>query len=185
MASLPACATRVERRLIPFRNQPAVPRLPDGYVLESEPSPHPGELNRLLMACGEPQRSETKLAQVLLRSAWQLSVRNAAGELVGFVRATSDQALNANLWDLAAAPGDEQQQAVLTVLVHAALSRLRRELSGCSISVAAPPEALPALRRYGFLVDPGGIRAMGLGLKAEVEAPAPAGDGASSRPMAE
>lgn len=158
--------------MIPFRNQPAVPRLPDGYVLESEPSPQPGELNLLLMACGEPQRSEAKLAQVLLRSAWQLSVRNTAGELVGFVRATSDQALNANLWDLAAAPGDEQQQqAVLTVLVHAALSRLRRELSGCSISVAAPPEALPALRRYGFLVDPGGIRAMGLCLKEAASAP--------------
>jgi hypothetical protein len=158
--------------LIPFRNQPAVPRLPDGYVLESEPSPQPGELNLLLMACGEPQRSEAKLAQVLLRSTWQLSVRNTAGELVGFVRATSDQALNANLWDLAAAPGDEQQQqAVLTVLVHAALSRLRRELSGCSISVAAPPEALPALRRYGFLVDPGGIRAMGLCLKEAASAP--------------
>jgi hypothetical protein len=158
--------------LIPFRNQPAVPRLPDGYVLESEPSPQPGELNLLLMACGEPQRSEAKLAQEHLRSAWQLSVRNTAGELVGFVRATSDQALNANLWDLAAAPGDEQQQqAVLTVLVHAALSRLRRELSGCSISVAAPPEALPALRRYGFLVDPGGIRAMGLCLKEAASAP--------------
>ena len=158
--------------MIPFRNQPAVPRLPDGYVLESEPSPQPGELNLLLMACGEPQRSEAKLAQVLLRSTWQLSVRNTAGELVGFVRATSDQALNANLWDLAAAPGDEQQQqAVLTVLVHAALSRLRRELSGCSISVAAPPEALPALRRYGFLVDPGGIRAMGLCLKEAASAP--------------
>ncbi len=149
-----------------------MPRLPDGYVLESEPSPQPGELNLLLMACGEPQRSEAKLAQVLLRSTWQLSVRNTAGELVGFVRATSDQALNANLWDLAAAPGDEQQQqAVLTVLVHAALSRLRRELSGCSISVAAPPEALPALRRYGFLVDPGGIRAMGLCLKEAASAP--------------
>ena len=158
--------------MIPFRNQPAVPRLPDGYVLESEPSPQPGELNLLLMACGEPQRSEAKLAQVLLRSAWQLSVRNTAGELVGFVRAPSDQALNANLWDLAAAPGDEQQQqAVLTVLVHAALSRLRRELSGCSISVAAPPEALPALRRYGFLVDPGGISAMGLCLKEAASAP--------------
>jgi hypothetical protein len=101
---------------------------------------------------------------MLQRSAWQLSVRNPRGELVGFVRATSDQALNANLWDLAAAPDDDQQQAVLAVLVHGALHRLRRELSGCSISVAAPPMALEALRRYGFLVDPGGIRAMGLTL---------------------
>ena len=29
----------------------------------------------------------------------------------------------------------------------------------------APPEALRALERYGFVVDPGGIRAMGLKLR--------------------
>ena len=50
------------------------------------------------------------------------------------------------------------------MLVHAALGRLRRELAGCSISLSAPPQALAALERYGFAVDPGGIRAMGLKL---------------------
>ncbi|MDP5119865.1 MAG: N-acetyltransferase, partial [Prochlorococcaceae cyanobacterium MAG_34] len=29
---------------------------------------------------------------------------------------------------------------------------------------SAPPQALAALERYGFAVDPGGIRAMGLKL---------------------
>ena len=53
---------------------------------------------------------------------------------------------------------------MLHVLVQAGLQRLRRELGGCSISVSAPPEALEALRRAGFVVDPGGIRAMGLEL---------------------
>ena len=43
-------------------------------------------------------------------------------------------------------------------------ARLRRELPGCSISVAALPEAIEPLRRQGFVVDPGGIRAMGLQL---------------------
>ena len=43
--------------------------------------------------------------------------------------------------------------------------RLRRELSGCSISISAPQESLPALLRAGFVVDPGGIRAMGLRLE--------------------
>jgi hypothetical protein len=52
----------------------------------------------------------------------------------------------------------------MIVLVHSALSRLRRELPGCSISVAAAPMAQAALKRHGFVVDPGGIRAMGLSL---------------------
>ncbi|EAQ76756.1 hypothetical protein WH5701_05775 [Synechococcus sp. WH 5701] len=147
--------------MIPFRSQPPAPRLPEGYRTETEP-PQPGELNDLLMACGESRRDEQRLALVLERSAWQLCVRDQQGGLVGFVRATSDQALNANLWDLSAWPRDPQQAAVLAVLVHGALSRLRRELSGCSISVAAPPEALSALQQHGFMVDPGGIRAMGL-----------------------
>jgi len=154
--------------LIPFRSQPPAPRLPEGYRTETEP-PESGELNGLLMACGEARRDERRLALVLERSAWQLCVRNSQGRLVGFVRATSDQALNANLWDLSAWPRDPQQATVLAVLVHGALSRLRRELSGCSISVAAPPEALSALQQHGFLVDPGGIRAMGLVLTSTTE----------------
>jgi len=48
--------------------------------------------------------------------------------------------------------------------VQSGLGRLRRELGGCSISLSAPPEALTALTRMGFVVDPGGIRAMGLRL---------------------
>jgi len=69
-----------------------------------------------------------------------------------------------NLWDLAVAPSDPAQAQLFLVLVHAAMSRLRRELPGCSISVAAPALALEALKQSGFVVDPGGIRAMGLRL---------------------
>ena len=92
---------------------------------------------------------------------------NPAGQLVGFVRATSDRALNANLWDLVADPADPGRAEVIDALVQAALSRLRREMRGCSISLSAPPEALKALTRVGFVVDPGGIRAMGLDLRAD------------------
>jgi hypothetical protein len=154
--------------LIPFRSQPAAPRLPEGYSLSTDERPEPAELNALLAACGEKRRSEQRLLLALEGSAWHLSVRDPSGRLVGFVRATSDQALNANLWDLAASPADPDQQMLLSVLVHSALARLRKELSGCSISVAAPPEALQALQRHGFLVDPGGIRAMGLSLGSPV-----------------
>ena len=118
----------------------------------------------LLLACGDPPRQPERLALALGRSIWQLSVRNPAGELVGFVRATSDLALNANLWNLSGHPGDPHRDQILLVLVHTALKRLRRELPGCSISLSAPPEAVKALSQQGFVVDPGGIRAMGLGL---------------------
>ncbi len=84
---------------------------------------------------------------------------------MGFVRSTSDQALNANLWDLLVDPDDPDPSELLAVLLHTALGRLRRELAGCSISVSAPPEAIQHLEALGFVVDPGGIRAMGLTLR--------------------
>ena len=85
-------------------------------------------------------------------------------QLVGFVRVTSDQALNANLWDLGVVPDEPQAKRLLAVLVHAALSRLRKELPGCSISLASPPQAIEVLETFDFITDPNGIRAMGLDL---------------------
>ena len=147
--------------MIPFRHQSAQPRLAAGYQLLENPQPAPEALNQLLGLMGDAARTPERWALVLERSLWHLGVRNAKGQLVGFVRVTSDLALNANLWDLAADPGDPQQAVVFRVLIHAALSRLRRELGGCSISLSAPPAALEALEGQGFVVDPGGIRAMG------------------------
>ena len=155
----------IQSLLIPFRNQPSPPALPEGYGLESGDPPATAELQGLLLACGDPPRQPERLVLALKRSIWHLSVRNPAGELVGFVRATSDLALNANLWNLSGHPGDPHRDQVVLVLVHTALNRLRRELPGCSISLSAPPEAVKALTQQGFVVDPGGIRAMGLALR--------------------
>jgi hypothetical protein len=101
---------------------------------------------------------------VLEHSLWHLYILNPQEQVVGFVRSTSDLALNANLWDLWADARDSAQAELLLALVQGALAKLRRELPGCSISLSAPPEALQALQRQGFVVDPGGIRAMGLHL---------------------
>jgi hypothetical protein len=168
MASPQACATRAETLnslLIPFRSQSPTLRLREGYALVQQHDPEPADLNRLLEACGDPPRSPQRWRRVLERSAWHLTVLNPSGQLVGFVRATSDQALNANLWDLVADPADPDHAEVIDTLVQAALARLRREMAGCSISLSAPPEALKSLTRAGFVVDPGGIRAMGLNLR--------------------
>jgi hypothetical protein len=147
--------------LIPFRSQPPAPRLAEGYRLLENSGPAAEALNRLLALMGDPPRSPERWARVLERSLWHFGVADPSGQLVGFVRITSDLALNANLWDLCADPGDGQEQQVFAVLVFTALTRLRRELGGCSVSLSAPPAALAALERHGFMVDPAGIRAMG------------------------
>lgn len=148
-----------------FRSQASPPRLPEGYVLAWETLPvDVDDVQALLERCGAPVRPVARLALALERSNWSVRVRDADDQLVGFLRITSDGALNANLWDLAVDPDVDSHQTVLTVLIHSAVSRLRRELTGCSISLAAPPDTLDVLENQGFLVDPNGIRAMGLAL---------------------
>lgn len=154
--------------MLPFRSQPPAPRLPSGYRLEWQPSLQTTTLveglDRLLLLCGDRPRGESLWQRVLERSTWHLVVQDPEQRPVGFLRATSDQALNANLWDLLSDPADPGREEVITALVQSGLARLRRDLSGCSISLSAPPEALRVLSRAGFVVDPGGIRAMGLDL---------------------
>mgnify|MGYP003335555793 FL=1 len=148
-----------------FRSQASPPRLPEGYVLAWETLPvDVDDVQALLERCGAPVRPVARLALALERSNWSVRVRDADDRLVGFLRITSDGALNANLWDLAVDPDVDSHQTVLMVLIHSAVSRLRRELTGCSISLAAPPDTLDVLENQGFLVDPNGIRAMGLAL---------------------
>ena len=122
-------------------------------------------INALLQACGDQPHPVERWPLALQRSLWHLCILDQETQrLVGFVRATSDQALNANLWNLAAAPGEDQPK-LLKALVHRSLACLRRDLPGCSISIAAPAQALDAIKSQGFLLDPGGIRAMGLRLR--------------------
>jgi hypothetical protein len=151
--------------LLPFRGPSASSTLREGYQLLVQPDLQVEPLNALLESCGGRPRSSAVWTEVIRNSAWHLVVENPHRHWVGFIRATSDRALNANLWDLVSAPDDPARQEVIQALVVAALDRLRRELSGCSISISAPPEALSALIQSGFVIDPGGIRAMGLSLR--------------------
>ncbi len=79
------------------------------------------------------------------------------------IKVTSDKGLNANLWDLAAEPGD-QQETYMSIMVFKAIEIIRRELPGCSISVAAPLISINPLKANGFLLDPNGIKTMGFRL---------------------
>ena len=81
-------------------------------------------------------------------------------KLYGFVRVTSDRGLNANLWNLSAEKGNNQN-LFYSVLLQATLEKINREMPGCSISVQAPPSSFESLEENGFILDPNGIRVMG------------------------
>ena len=81
-------------------------------------------------------------------------------KLYGFVRVTSDRGLNANLWNLSAAPGDTQH-LYYSILLNVTLEKISREMPGCSISVQAPTSSFKSLEESGFILDPNGIRVMG------------------------
>ena len=150
--------------MLPFRHSIALPKLPNGFIFESQYPPSPKDLNRLLSRCNESTYSQGKLALALENSVYNLSIIEArSGKLSGFVRATSDYGLNINLWNLVADPGEKQGQ-ILVFLVYKSLNILRRDMPGCSISISAPLMSVSALEEQGFLIDPSGIRAMGLRL---------------------
>ena len=133
--------------------------------MKTEKAPSADALNRLLSRCNERTHPPKRLTMALENSFCYLSIlEEVSGNLSGFVRATSDNGLNANLWNLVAEPGNKQSQ-LLAVLVHRALVILRRDLPGCSISVSAPVMSIEALKENGFLIDPSGIRAMDFRLR--------------------
>ena len=119
------------------------------------------KINRLLSRSNQDTHQPRKLELALKSSDFYLTLlEKTSDNLVGFVRVTSDKGLNANLWDLVAEPGD-QQEKYMSIIVFKAIEIIRRELPGCSISVAAPLISLEALKANGFLLDPNGIKTMG------------------------
>ncbi len=135
-------------------------KLPSGFFLELKEAPTPNELNKLLARSNMDTYSPKKLALALRNSFYNISILEEESlQLCGFVRITTDQGLNANLWDLVALPGSNQRQ-FLSVLIYHSLFIIRQNLPGCSVSVAAPALAITALEEEGFLIDPSGIRTM-------------------------
>ena len=133
--------------------------------MKRDEAPDPKVLNRLLSKAGLEVHPTKKLFFALKNSDFYLSIfQELTGNLSGFVRVTSDKGLNANLWDLVAEPGDNQEK-LISVLIFRALQIIRTEMPGCSISISAPSQAINALKEQGFLLDPNGIRVMGFRLR--------------------
>tara|TARA_Y100001968_G_scaffold283871_1_gene282799 strand:- start:56 stop:508 length:453 start_codon:yes stop_codon:yes gene_type:complete len=140
------------------------PQIPAGFVLLRNEMVAVRKINRLLSRCNQDTHQPRKLELALKNSDFYLTLLQKASEdLVGFVRVTSDKGLNANLWDLVAEPGNEQKKYI-SIIVFKASEIIRRELPGCSISVAAPLISVQALKANGFLLDPNGIKTMGFKL---------------------
>ena len=137
------------------------PQIPEGFVLLRSELISVRKINRLLSRCNQDMHQPRKLELALGNSDFYLTLlKKSTDDLVGFVRVTSDKGLNANLWDLVAEPGTQQGQYI-SIIVFKAIEIIRRELPGCSISVAAPLMSIQALKANGFLLDPNGIKTMG------------------------
>ena len=135
--------------------------LPEGYFINSSQIPLPKEVNKLLSSCGCDTFPIKPLHEAIQKSNFFFSIQNECkNKLYGFVRVTSDRGLNANLWNLSALPGNNQQ-LYYSILLQVTLEKITREMPGCSISVQAPLSSFKALEESGFILDPNGIRVMG------------------------
>ena len=135
--------------------------LPEGYFVNSSRIPLAKEVNKLLANSGCDMFPNKPLSDAIQKSNFFFTIQNELkNKLYGFVRVTSDRGLNANLWNLSAAPGNNQK-LFYAILLQVTLERINREMPGCSISVQAPVSSFKSLEESGFILDPNGIRVMG------------------------
>jgi len=135
--------------------------LPEGYFVNSSKIPLAKEVNKLLANCGCETFPLTPLSEAIQKSNFFFTIQNELkNKLYGFVRVTSDRGLNANLWNLCAAKGNNQE-IFYSILLQVTLEKINREMPGCSISVQAPDSSFKSLEESGFILDPNGIRVMG------------------------
>ncbi len=118
------------------------------------------DLNRLLVNCGCESFPIQKMSLAIKSSNFFFTIQKESNKkLYGFVRVTSDRGLNANLWNLSAEQGNNQN-LFYSVLLQLTLEKINREMPGCSISVQAPESSFKSLEKSGFILDPNGIRVM-------------------------
>ena len=135
--------------------------LPEGYFVNSSQIPSAKEVNKLLANCGCETFPMKPLSEAIQKSNFFFTIQNELrNKLYGFVRVTSDRGLNANLWNLSAAKGSNQE-LFYSILLQVTLEKINIEMPGCSISVQAPESSFKSLEESGFILDPNGIRVMG------------------------
>ena len=134
--------------------------LPEGYIINSSKVPAAKDLNRLLVKSGCESCPTQKISLAIKNSNFFFTIQKESNNrLYGFVRVTSDRGLNANLWNLCAEKGNNQN-LFYSILLQVTLEKINREMPGCSISVQAPVTSFKSLEESGFILDPNGIRVM-------------------------
>ena len=134
--------------------------LPEGYIINSSKVPAAKDLNRLLVNSGCESFPTQKISLAIKNSNFFFTIQNESkNKLYGFVRVTSDRGLNANLWNLCAEKGNNQN-LFYSILIQSTLEKINKEMPGCSISVQAPVTSFKSLEDSGFILDPNGIRVM-------------------------
>jgi len=135
--------------------------LPEGYFVNSSQMPLAKEVNKLLANCGCETFPIKPLSEAIQKSNFFFTIQNELkNKLYAFVRVTSDRGLNANLWNLSAAKG-KNQELFYSILLQVTLEKINIEMPGCSVSVQAPESSFKSLEEIGFILDPNGIRVMG------------------------
>ena len=135
--------------------------IPEGYFVISSQIPLAKEVNKLLANCGCETFPIKSLSEAIQQSNFFFTIQNQINnKLYGFVRVTSDRGLNANLWNLSAAKGNNQE-LFYSILLQVTLEKINIEMPGCSVSVQAPESSFKSLEESGFILDPNGIRVMG------------------------
>ena len=131
--------------------------LPEGFFVNSSQIPLAKEVNKLLANCGCETFPIKPLSKSIQKSNFFFTIQSTLkNKLCGFVRVTSDRGLNANLWNLSALPGNNQQLYYYSILLQVTLEKINREMPGCSISVQAPVSSFISLEENGFILDPNG-----------------------------
>ena len=109
--------------------------LPEGYFLNSSKVPTAKELNRLLVNSGCDSFPSQKISLAIKNSDFFFTILNESrNKHYGFVRVTSDRGLNANLWNLSAEQGNNQN-LFYSILLKVTLEKINSEMPGWSISV--------------------------------------------------
>lgn len=119
------------------------------------------ELEELCDRVGWARRPLRKVKKAILHSFLVVSMWEIKGNrkrLVGFARATSDQAFNATIWDVVVDP-DYQSQGLGKALMKFTIKKLRGE-DISNITLFADPQVINFYRKLGFILDPEGIKGM-------------------------
>nr|YP_009399617.1 hypothetical protein [Digenea simplex]ARW69436.1 hypothetical protein [Digenea simplex] len=119
------------------------------------------ELEKLCDAVGWVRRPLKKVKTAIDNSFLILSLfyyNENKKQLIGFARATSDNAFNATIWDVVIHP-EFQGKGLGKALINETIKQLRYyDIS--TITLFADPEVIKFYRHLGFMVDPDGVKGM-------------------------